>query len=206
MQHRVELVPTPSGPARLHVDGAGSATVVLGHGAGGGVDAPDLLAVRDAAVGLGLRVVRVEQPWRVCGRRVAEPAPRLDAAWLAALARTIGPYVLGGRSSGARVACRTASRVGDVRAVLCLAFPLLPPGRTADRSPELALPTQPTLVVQGGRDAFGVPPSAPGVQVHVVAGADHSFAVRRSDGRTRAEVQAEVRQVVRDWLAGQTLT
>jgi predicted alpha/beta-hydrolase family hydrolase len=110
------------------------------------------------------------------------------------------PCVLGGRSAGARVACRTADLVPGARAVLCLAFPLRPPGRTADRAGELALPAVPVLVVQGGRDPFGVPAGA-----HVVAGADHAFAVRRADGRSRGEVLAEVEQVVRELLA-QTLT
>lgn len=213
---------TPSGPARLHVDGEGTSRFVLAHGAGGGADAPDLLAARDAGLALGLQVVRVEQPWRVRGARVAEAPVRLDAAWLAALATLLPPptglpatrpaltgpvpTVLGGRSSGARVACRTASLVtadglGDVRGVLCLAFPLRPPGRTADRSSELALPQVPRLVVQGERDAFGVPDASPGVRVERVAGADHGFGVRRRDGRSAEDVQAQVRDVVRDWLA-----
>ena len=192
--------------------------LVLGHGAGGGIDAPDLLAVRDAALALGLQVVRVEQPWRVRGRRVAESPARLDVAWCAVLA-ALGrdgdrPLVVGGRSAGARVACRTAAATG-ADGVLALAFPLHPPGRPErSRLDELALPGVPRLVVQGGRDAFGVPPASPGVHVHVVAAADHAFAVRRSDGRGAQEVAAEVRAVVGRWLAdllasggtGQTLT
>lgn len=193
---------TPSGIARLHIDGAGRARLVLGHGAGGGVDAPDLLAARDAALGLGLQVVRVEQPWRVLGRRVAEAPARLDAAWLAALAALPPlPTVLGGRSAGARVACRTAGRVTDVRGVLCLAFPLAPPGATTDRNDELGLPVAPLLVVQGERDAFGMPSAAVGVRVEVVAGADHAFAVRRRDGRPPEQVYEQVRDLVGDWLA-----
>ena len=197
---------TPSGPARLHVEGAGRARLVLGHGAGGGVEAPDLLAARDAGLAAGLEVVRVEQPWRVRGRRVAEAPVRLDAAWLAALAVLAPlPCVLGGRSSGARVACRTAATLPGVRGVLCLAFPLLPPRGTASRDGELDLPGVPRLVVQGERDAFGVPRSRPGVAVHVVAGADHAFAVRRRDGRTAEQVRAELDRVLTGWLR-QTLT
>jgi predicted alpha/beta-hydrolase family hydrolase len=198
----VEEVPTPVGPARLVSEGApGRATLVLGHGAGGGVEAPDLLAVRDAALDVGLRVVRVEQPWRVRGRRVAEAPPRLDLAWTCVLAGLPGPLVVGGRSAGARVACRTAPQVGAV-GVLALAFPLHPPGRP-DRSrlPELQAVGVPRLVVQGDRDPFGIPSGGPGVQVHPVAGADHGFAVRRRDGRTSEEVLAEVRGVVSHWLA-----
>lgn len=197
---------TPSGPARLHVEGVGPARLVLGHGAGGGVDAPDLLAARDAGLAAGLEVVRVEQPWRVRGRRVAEAPARLDAAWLAALAVLAPvPCVLGGRSAGARVACRTAAVLPGVRAVLCLAFPLRPPSGTASRDAELDLPAVPRLVVQGERDAFGVPRPRPGVAVHVVAGADHAFAVRRRDGRTREQVRAELQGVLTAWLR-QTLT
>ena len=121
-----------------------------------------------------------------------------------------GPLVLGGRSAGARVACRTAGEL-DAVAVLALAFPLAPPGRPgASRLEELLRPQVPCLVVQGGRDGFGVPPPSPGVQVHVVGGADHGFAVRRRDGRTPQDVAAEVERVVGAWLARllttQTLT
>jgi predicted alpha/beta-hydrolase family hydrolase len=138
------------------------------------------------------------------GRRVAEAPARLDAAWTAVLAELDGPLLVGGRSAGARVACRTAAQV-EALAVLALAFPLHPPGRP-DRSrlPELLLPSVPRLVVQGSRDAFGVPPPVPGVLVHVVGGADHSFAVRRVDGRSPQEVHREVRDAVAAWL--QTLT
>lgn len=198
---------TPSGPARLHVDGPkeGCGLLVLGHGAGGGVEAVDLLAARDAGLAAGFAVVRVEQPWRVRGRRVAEPPARLDIAWLAAcrsLLPACGPLVLGGRSAGARVACRTAGAlVAD--GVLALAFPLHPPSRPArSRLAELQLPQVRRLVVQGDRDCFGMPPSLPGVQVHAVAGADHAFAVRRRDQRSAADVAFEVQECVGRWLAG----
>ncbi len=179
----VREVATPGGPARLHVtapDGAPSGTLALGHGAGGGIEAVDMQAVAAAAVAIGWRVVLVEQPWRVAGRRVAAPPPRLDDAWLAALdddRRATGagpgghpPLVVGGRSAGARVACRTATRLG-AGGCLALAFPLHPPGRPArSRAEELALPLAaglPTLVVQGRRDAFGTPEE---VRVAVGAG------------------------------------
>lgn len=219
-------VPTPSGPALVHVEveveveGAGGGVLLLGHGAGGGLGhrAADLDAAAQAGRGAGLTVVQVDQPWRVAGRRVAEAPGRLDEAWLAVVAAVragrTGPLVVGGRSSGARVACRTAREVGAV-GVLALAFPLHPPGRP-DRSrlPELLLPDVPRLVVQGERDAFGTPDASEGVEVHQVRGADHGFAVRKRDGRTSEQVQAEVSVVVGDWLgrllaggpAAQTLT
>ena len=201
-------ITTPVGTARVVVEGPGGrGALVLGHGAGGGTDAPDLLAARDAGLAAGLQVVRVEQPWRVAGRRVAEAPPRLDTAWTAVVRELSlpGALVLGGRSAGARVACRTAGELGAA-AVLALAFPLVPPGRP-DRSrlPELLAPDVPRLVVTGERDPFGVPAPSPGVQVHVVAGADHGFAVRRRDGRTADDVAAEVQAVVAGWLA-QVLT
>ncbi len=199
----VHEVDTPVGTARLHADGpdAAPACLVLGHGAGGGVDARDLLAARDAGLRAGLRVVRVEQPWRVEGRRVAEAPVRLDQAWSAVLGRLEGPLVVGGRSAGARVACRTAE-ASRAAGVLALAFPLAPPAHPErTRLPELLLPQVPVLVVQGSRDPFGVPEPAAGRQVHVVHGADHAFAVRRSDGRTAVEVDAEVTEVVARWLA-----
>jgi predicted alpha/beta-hydrolase family hydrolase len=194
------MVRTSSGPAGVLLEGDGDRLLALGHGAGGGVDAPDLLAARDAALALGWSVARVEQPWRVAGRRVAVAPARLDEAWvevLATLERRV--LVVGGRSAGARVACRTAATCGAA-AVLALAFPLVAPsGRS--RAAELDLPDVPVLVVQGERDAFGVPGGAV-----VVRGADHGFAVRRRDGRTAAEVAADVREAVSGLLAGQTLT
>jgi uncharacterized protein len=201
----IRVVETPRGPARVHADPGDRGLLVLGHGAGGGPEAPDLLAARAGALEAGVGVVRVEQPWRVAGRRVAEAPTHLDTAWLAVVAGldVNGPLLLGGRSSGARVACRTANALG-AGAVLALAFPLVPPGRTTSRLDELAQPDAPRLVVQGSRDAFGVPAPMPGVTVEVVAGADHAFAVRRADARTRAEVLAQVRRVVREWL--QTVT
>lgn len=196
---REQEVATPVGPARTWTQGPyGRAPVlVLGHGAGGGVSAPDLLAARDAALAGGFAVVRVEQPWRVAGRRVAEAPARLDQAWLAVLETLTGALVVGGRSAGARVACRTADRVGAV-GVLALGFPLHAP--RASRLDELRRPTAPRLVVQGARDGFGVPEPEPGIAVHVVAGADHAFAVRRKDGRTAPEVLGEVTAAVAAWL------
>ncbi len=136
--------------------------VVLGHGASGGVDAPDLLAVRDAALAAGHAVARVTQPYRVQGRRAPAPAGQLDAAWVAAVEavrRRIGkpvPVVVGGRSSGARVAARTAAQTHAI-GVLALAFPLHPPGKPdKSRASELD-PDQPTLVINGDADPFGVP-------------------------------------------------
>ena len=201
----IRVIATPRGPARVHLDPGRRGLLVLGHGAGGGPDAPDLLAARDGAREAGFRVARVEQPWRLAGRRIAEAPVHLDTAWLAVVRalRRNGPLVLGGRSSGARVACRTATEL-RATGVLALAFPLLPPGRTTSRAGELALPTVPRLVVQGARDAFGIPAPAEGVRVELVAGADHAFAVRRKDGRSQGEVLAQVREAVRDWL--QTVT
>lgn len=195
-------VVTPMGVARATVEGPQDGLLlVLGHGAGGGVDAVDLLAARDAGLAVGLGVVRVEQPWRVQGRRVAEAPARLDAAWTAVIEQLDRPVVVGGRSAGARVACRTAEQVG-ARGVLALAFPLVPPGRPErSRLPELLSPRVPRLVVQGDRDGFGVPEPVEGVAVHVVRGADHGFRVRRRDGRTAQEVAAEVRSAVAGWLA-----
>jgi uncharacterized protein len=194
-------VDTPRGPARAHlhpVDGARGA-VVLGHGAGGGVGAADLLAATAAAHDAGASVALVEQPYRVAGRRSAPPAAHLDEAWVAVLAALrAGPFaglpvVTGGRSSGARVACRTATTVGAA-GVLCLAFPLQPPARASgtvppSRQPELDGAGVPVLVVQGDRDRFGAVAPAPGRDV-VVLGGDH--ALRREHDVLRARVG--------DWL------
>jgi hypothetical protein len=179
-------VETPHGIARAHLHPAERprAALVLGHGAGGGVSAPDLVAARDAALAEDVSVALVEQPYRVAGRRSSPPATQLDAAWLAVLEELRAgplaglPLVTGGRSAGARVACRTAAETGAA-AVLCLAFPLQPRGRAGSaprpsRLPELEAVDVPVLVVQGERDQFGVPPAAPGRTVVVVPG-DHSL-------------------------------
>jgi predicted alpha/beta-hydrolase family hydrolase len=173
---------------------------VLGHGAGGDVDAPDLLGVRDAALAASVAVARITQPYRVAGRRAPSPATQLDEAWLAALATLTRPVratalsrlplIVGGRSSGARVACRTAGAAG-AQGILALAFPLHPPGRPErSRAGEL-LTGLPTLVVNGDRDPFGVPDAGPGIEVCLRHGQRHDL--RGDPSGTGAAVV--------DWLA-----
>lgn len=176
-------IATPVGPAHVHLNAAASPRggLVLGHGAGGGVDAPDLVAVMQTALEAGFSVARVEQPYRVAGRRSPAPARQLDAAWVAVVERLRAdqlaglPLVTGGRSSGARVACRTAAATGAV-AVLCLAFPLRPPGRpdAPGRLGELTAVRVPVLVVQGRSDPFGMPRSA-GTRAVVRVDGDHGL-------------------------------
>jgi predicted alpha/beta-hydrolase family hydrolase len=196
-------VATPHGPARIHLRPVAGprAALVLGHGAGGGVASRDLVAVTEVAHSESVAVALVEQPYRVAGRRSPAPAGQLDAAWTAVLEH-LGAgelsglrLVAGGRSSGARVACRTAAATGAV-AVLCLAFPLQPPARAGaaarpSRLDELDAVRVPTLVVQGVRDPFGMPPEAPGRTVARVEG-DHSL---------RGDIPA-VAGAARAWLQG----
>jgi len=194
-------IDTPFGLANAHLRSAAepAAALALGHGAGGGVTARDLVAVADVAHSAGLSVVLVEQPYRVAGKRSPAPAQQLDAAWTAVIDRLRArelqglPLVVGGRSSGARVACRTAGAT-DALAVICLAFPLQPPRRygaapAPSRLPELDAVTLPTLVVQGASDRFGIPPATERRTVVQVAG-DHSL---RSD-------LGAVGEAVRTWL------
>jgi hypothetical protein len=197
-------IQTPHGPARVHLhpvaDPVGA--LVLGHGAGGGVGARDLVAATEAATSTSISVVLVEQPYRVAGRRSPAPATQLDAAWTAVVAELaerelagVGPLVVGGRSSGARVACRTAAATG-AQAVLCLAFPVHPPGRPEkSRLEELDAVAVPTLVVQGERDPFGMPPPRPNREVVTVRG-NHSLA---------GDLPA-IRSAIGEWLAGVTRT
>jgi uncharacterized protein len=178
-------IDTPHGPARAHLHRADEplAAIVLGHGAGGGVSAPDLQIAGDVAQEEGLSVALVEQPYRVAGRRSPAPASQLDTAWLAAVdhlraSELAGlPLITGGRSLGARVACRTAQETGAV-AVLCLAFPVHPPGKgddpTKSRLSELDAVEVPVLVVQGESDPFGMPADGPGRTVVKVPG-NHSL-------------------------------
>jgi predicted alpha/beta-hydrolase family hydrolase len=194
-------IDTPFGTANAHLNSAAEprAALVLGHGAGGGVQAKDLVAVAGIAHSVGMSVALVEQPYRVAGRRAPAPAHQLDAAWTAVIDHLLAgelhglPLVVGGRSAGARVACRTAEAVGAI-GVLCLAFPLQPPRRSGatpaqSRLPELDAVTVPTLVVQGTRDQFGVPPATESRTVVQVAG-DHSL---------RTDLGA-VDEAVRAWL------
>jgi predicted alpha/beta-hydrolase family hydrolase len=189
----MRLLETPHGQARVHLREVDTprAALVLGHGAGGGVESPDLQGAANAALEAGLTVALVEQPYRVAGRRAPAPAAQLDAAWVSIVSQL--PFeglalIAGGRSSGARVACRTAADVG-ASAVLCLAFPVHPPGRPEkSRLDELDAVEVPTLVVQGERDPFGLPPPGPLRTVVTVAGT-HSL---RSSGTIAAAVS--------DWL------
>ena len=185
MTASVVRVQTPHGTARAHVHKASRprGALVLGHGAAGSVTARDLVAVADVALSAGLSVALVEQPYRVAGRRSPAPAKQLDGAWTSVVEqlRADGlaggvPLLVGGRSSGARVACRTVVATG-AHAVLCLAFPLLPPRRSTtpvSRQSELDAVAVPTLIVQGAADPFGVPSAGPTRRVALVAG-NHSL-------------------------------
>ncbi len=199
--HGVLELETPHGRAVVHLHRSGEAwaTLVLGHGAGGGVAAPDLVRATEAALAEGLTVALVEQPYRVAGRRSPAPARQLDAVWVSVVEQLAAdelsglPLVVGGRSLGARVACRTSEQTGAV-AALCLAFPLLPPRRSSSKPPESRLPELealeiPVLVVQGDRDPFGIPPPGPTRMVSLVRG-DHSL---------RTDLDA-VGDAVRAWL------
>jgi predicted alpha/beta-hydrolase family hydrolase len=200
---KVLEVETPHGTARAHLDPADdpSAALVLGHGAGVGVEAPDLVAAADAARSVGMSVALVEQPYRVAGRRSPAPAGQLDGAWTAVIDHLHAnelrdlALIVGGRSLGARVACRTLEATGGV-AVLCLAFPLQPPARkgkepSPSRLPELEAVKVPMLVIQGERDRFGMPPPGHSREVVQVPG-DHAL---------KADVDA-VGAAVRAWLPG----
>lgn len=194
-------IDTPSGPARAHLRPAEEpiAALLLGHGAGGGVGAPDLTAATEAALAERVSVALVEQPYRVAGKRTSPRAPQLDAAWIAVVEDLVAgalaglALIAGGRSAGARVACRTAAQTGAV-GVLCLAFPLQPPARKGkdpapDRLPELEGVDVPILVVQGENDRFGIPPAAADREVLLVAG-DHGL---------KKDLEA-VSAAVRRWL------
>ena len=190
----VAPVETPEGVGRLFVDAAAeaSAVLVLGHGAGGGVAAADLELLARRLPAAGITVVRFEQPWRTKGGKVAVPPPRLDIGWRAAVVEVRAampsvPLYVGGRSAGARVACRTATQLAAV-GVICLAFPLHPPGQPhRSRVAELNTPSVPRLVLQGTRDAFGTAEevravAGPGVEVVELPGADHGFRTPKGAG------------------------
>ena len=187
-------IDTPQGPARVHVHAAEDpvAVLLLGHGAGGGVQAPDLLTATKVAVEQRVTVGLVEQPYRVAGKKSTPRPPVLDEAWTAVVEQIDEvkelPLIAGGRSSGARVACRTAAATNAI-GVLCLAFPLMPPSGKS-RQDELDAVQVPMLIVQGERDRFGMPEPAGKRQVAVVGG-DHGL---------KKDAEA-VGSAIRDWLA-----
>lgn len=201
-----EVVETPVGAARVtwHRAEGAHTVLALGHGAGGGIEARDLRALAAALPACGVDVALVEQPWRVAGKKVA-PAPKtLDVAWRAlwpVLEAPGLPVVAGGRSAGARVACRTAEELG-ARAVLALSFPLHPPGRPEkSRAGELTGAGVPVLVVQGGRDPFGRPGEFPGgTEIVEVPCGDHGFAVPKKAGVTGEEAMGVIADAVTAWL------
>lgn len=187
-------IETPVGLARVHTQPVPNerALLVLGHGAGGGVSAPDLMAATRVALELDVSVALVEQPYRVAGRKSAAPAHQLDTAWATVLEQLAPevPVIVGGRSSGARVACRTAAATGAV-GVLCLAFPVHPPGRPEkSRLDELDAVAVPVLVVQGESDPFGMPPPKPPTRTVAQLRGNHSL---KSD-------LPGLQAAVRDWL------
>jgi predicted alpha/beta-hydrolase family hydrolase len=209
--------PTPEGPGRLFVASTETpqALLMLGHGAGGGVDAMDLKLLAGYLPAAGIAVARFEQPWRTAGRKVAVPPPRLDIGWLAAVERVWSepafadlPLYVGGRSAGARVACRTATAVG-ARGVVCLAFPLHLPGRPEkSRAPELLQPEVPRLVLQGSKDTFGSAEEVrlaaaqdAGVRVVELPGVDHGYRVPKAAEWTAADLRAELKRQVLGFIA-----
>ncbi|GGR29513.1 alpha/beta hydrolase family protein [Streptomyces roseolus] len=206
---KIETVPTDAGEARItwHPAREARRVLALGHGAGGGIEARDLAALAAALPAHGVTVALVEQPWRVAGKKVA-PAPKtLDTGWRGlwpALAKPGLPVVAGGRSAGARVACRTGAELGAA-AVLALSFPLHPPGRPeSSRAAELLSTGLPTLVVQGGNDPFGkpaeFPPAGPYELVEIPYG-DHGFAVPKRAPIDQEEAVRRIVGAVADWLA-----
>ncbi len=194
-------IQTPHGPARAHLHPAEQprAALVMCHGAGVGVGSPDLEAATAVAVEAGVSVAQMEQPYLVAGRKSPAPPAQLDLAFTTVVEHLRDgpieglPLIVGGRSMGARVACRTAGEL-DAIAVLCLAFPVRPPQRKGappkpDRLDELDGAGVPTLVVQGERDQFGVPPEGPNRTLVLVAG-NHSL---------KADLDA-VGEAIRAWL------
>ncbi|TYL45926.1 hydrolase [Nocardioides sp. BGMRC 2183] len=203
------LIETERGEARLEIHRARTAilTLVLGHGAGRGIDAPDLQALAHGLPRHGVSVVLLEQPWVRQGRKVAPAPPVLDEV-LHAVVGTLRPrnqLVLGGRSAGARSAVRSARALG-ASAVLALSFPLHPPGKPEkSRLPELAAAGVPTLVIQGERDPMGRPEEYPdpmpeGVDLAVVPGGDHGLKVPKRGALTQDEAWGLVVESALEWL------
>lgn len=199
------MVPTPQGDARLVVRRAKRpvATLVLTHGAGGGIDAPDLLRLARTLPQQGISVTLVEMPWRVQGKKLAPRPEVIDETYLAVMnsMRMRSPLIVGGRSAGARSACRIARSVG-AKGVLALSFPLHPPGRPErTRLPELLGARVPVLVVQGEKDPFGTPEEFPShLDLAVVPAADHGMKVPRSAPVDQEDALAVVLEATLEWV------
>ncbi|MFJ9441211.1 alpha/beta family hydrolase [Kitasatospora sp. NPDC101235] len=204
-----ELVPTEAGEARIsyHRAAEPEAVLALGHGAGGGIEARDLVALAGRLPARGITVALVEQPWRVAGRKLG-PAPKtLDLGWRPVAERLAGqglPLVVGGRSAGARVACRTGAATGAV-GVVALAFPLHPPGKPEkSRAEELLDSGLPTLVVQSAADPFGGPGEFPELPAgHELVGVpygSHGFEVPKRAPVGQDEVLDLICGAVGDWV------
>ncbi|MFE7777755.1 alpha/beta family hydrolase [Streptomyces sp. NPDC057445] len=207
---RSEIVETPAGDARITwhpATGKARHVLAVSHGAGGGIGARDLQALAAGLPAAGVTVALVEQPWRLAGKKVAPAPSTLDTGWRGlwpALEKEGLPIVAGGRSAGARVACRTARELG-ARAVLALSFPLHPPGRPErSRADELLGAGVPVLVVQGGNDPFGKPEEFPegGYELIEVESADHGLSVPKRAALTQEEALAVVVDGVRKWITG----
>ncbi|MCM2388069.1 alpha/beta hydrolase family protein [Streptomyces albipurpureus] len=204
---QVQTVETETGTARITWHRAVTPRLVLaiGHGAGGGIEARDLLGIAAALPADGVSVALVEQPWRVAGRKLAPAPATLDKGWRGVwptLRQPGLPLVAGGRSAGARVACRLAGEL-EVTAVLALSFPLHPPGRPErSRAAELLGTGVPTLVVQGANDPFGHPDEFPEGRYAIteIPYADHGFAVPKRSGRTEEETVTSITDAVRRWV------
>jgi predicted alpha/beta-hydrolase family hydrolase len=200
-----ELVDTPHGQARLHRDRSRHpiATLVLNHGAGGGVEARDLAALAKDLPREGITVIRVEQPWHVAGKKIAPRPAVLDECLVAATnrLRVRTPLVVGGRSAGARAAARCVRELGAA-GYLALAFPLHPPGKPEkSRLEELEAVEVPVLVVQGERDSFGRPEEFPADrELTVVPGADHSFKVPQRSVVSQPEALAIIVEATLEWI------
>lgn len=205
MSSDVRTISTPQGDARIHAERAVRpvACLALAHGAGGGIDAPDLVALNKALPKLGISVFRIEQPWQVAGKKMAPRPAALDESTVCCMnaIRVRSPIIMGGRSAGARVACRIGRQMGAV-GCLALAFPLHPPGKP-DRSrlDELEGAQLPTFVVQGERDPFGKPEEFPDhVDLTVIPDADHSFRVPKRAELDQKQTLALITEAVVEWV------
>jgi predicted alpha/beta-hydrolase family hydrolase len=207
---KTRTLPTPHGDARLEVHRAAEpmATLLLTHGAGGGIDAPDLQAIAADLPRFGVTVELLEMPWRVAGKKLAPRPAVLDECLLAAAAslRPRTPRVVGGRSAGARAAARCAQAL-RADGCLALAFPLHPPGKPErSRLDELEGTGVTTLVIQGERDTFGTPEEFPSdVDLAVVPAADHSFRVPKKADITQEDALGIVVEATLEWVVREVM-
>lgn len=190
--------------------------LVLGHGAGAGMEHPFMASLADGLGTRGIATLRYQFPYMERGGRRPDPRGRLVATIEAASTRARElagdlPLLAGGKSMGGRMTSHAAAegRLPGVAGIVFFGFPLHGAGKppSTDRAAHLPEVSQPMLFLQGTRDKLAdldllrpVVDALPRARLHVVDGADHGFHVLKRSGRTDEAVMDELVDVADAWI------